>query len=366
MTRLRHATLYGAVLGLALIIGADRGFALEPGDFGQTLSGAYIGAPIAAPAPPGLYAALEMFDGPSGRGTGQDLGTTVSVPLWIPTFFWSSGYHILGANLAMELEVPFYQTASYPSSGTTLAGNGSGPPFGDTVWFDTIANTRITPFLLEWSLGNGWFAAPGLTLIVPDGSRYNGTLNPDYFTAEPRLSVAYLSKDWHLTANFLYDINTRSGGHTGTYSLIANTPFPGFGGVPGLGGTPAGPVVASIGNGYTSGQEAFLDVAATYQWGKFEIGPVAAFKWQTTSDSPGGGFTCAEVAALLGPTLGCGKATNISVGGLIGYNFGLVDVQAYATDSVYTKDDYGGWGIFGRLTFKLWGPEAPTNPMPTK
>ena len=352
MTRLRHATLYGAVLGLALIIGADRGFALEPGDFGQTLSGAYIGAPIAAPAPPGLYAALEMFDGPSGKGFGQDLGTTVSVPLWIPTFFWSSGYHILGANLAMELEVPFYQTAAYPSSGATLGGNGSGPPFGATIWFDTIANTRITPFLLEWSLGNGWFAAPGLTLIVPDGSRYNGTLNPDYFTAEPRFSVAYLSKDWHLTANFLYDINTRSAGHTGTYQIVANLP--------------PFPPLAGIGNGYTSGQEAFLDVAATYQWGKFEIGPVAAFKWQTTSDSPGGGFTCAEVAALLGPTLGCGKATNISVGGLIGYNFGLVDVQAYATDSVYTKDDYGGWGIFGRLTFKLWGPEAPTNPMPTK
>ena len=338
MTRLRNATLYGAVLGLALIIGADRGFALEPGDFGQTLSGAYIGAPIAAPAPPGLYGALEMFDGPSGKGAGQNKGTTVSVPLWIPTAFWSSGYRILGANLAMELEVPFYFTAAYAT--------GSGPP-APAIWFDTIANTRITPVLLEWSLGNGWFVAPGITLIVPDGSRYNGTLNPDYFTTEPRLSVAYLTKDWHVTANFLYDINSASAGHTGSYQIFA-------------------PAFAGIGNGYTSGQEAFLDVAATYQWGKWEIGPVAAFKWQTTSDTPGGGFSCAALALALPAGLGCGRAANTSVGGLIGYNFGLVDVQVYATDSVYTKDDYGGWGIFGRLTFKLWGPEAPTNPMPTK
>lgn len=355
MSRLRFVALSGAVAGLALVVGSGRSFALEPGDFGQTLSGAYIDAPIAAPAPPGLYSALEMFDGPSGRGFGQNNGTTVSVPLWIPTLFWSSGYHILGANLAMELEVPFYFTAAYPTSGTTLAGNSSGPPFGGTIWYDTIANTRITPVLLEWGLGNGWFVAPGMTFIVPDGSRYNGTLNPDYFTAEPRFSVAYISKDWHLTANFLYDINTRSDGHTGAYQIAAATLPPAL-----------GALIAGIGNGYTSGQEAFLDTAATYQWGKFEIGPVASFKWQTTSDSPGGGFSCAQLAALLPPTLGCGRAANISVGGLIGYNFGLVTAQVYATDSVYTKDDYGGWGVFGRFTFLVWSPEAPTKPMITK
>jgi len=318
-----------------------------------------FGAPIAAPAPPGLYSATDLFDGPSGRGTGQNQGTTVSVPMYIPSLFWSSGYQFLGANFAMELAQPFYFTAAYPSSGATLGGNGSGPPFGGTVWFDTIANTRITPVLLEWGLGNGWFVAPGITLIVPDGSRYNGTLNPDYFTAEPRFSVAYLSKDWHVTANFLYDINGRSTGHTGTYQIVANAPPVSL--VP-----PLAAAIAGIGDGYTSGQEAFLDVAATYQRGKFEIGPVASFKWQTTSDSPGGGASCAALALALPASLGCGRATNASVGGLIGYNFGLVDLQLWATDSVYNKDDYEGWGIFSRVIFKIWGPEAPAKPMMTK
>jgi len=190
-------------------------------------------------------------------------------------------------------------------------------------------------------------------------------LVPDYWTVEPRGGVAYVDQNWHFTANFKYDINGSSKGTMGTYSLIANTPFPGFGGVPGLSGTPLGPLVASIGNGYQSGNELFGDFALTALFGKLEIGPVASFKWQTTSDSPGGGFTCAQVAALLGPTLGCGRQVDINVGGLVGYNFGPVDFQVYITDSVKTQDDFGGWAIYTRMTWRLWGPDAP-KPMYTK
>jgi hypothetical protein len=128
---------------------------------------------------------------------------------------------------------------------------------------------------------------------------------------------------------------------------------------------PLATLINSFGNGYTSGQQAFLDVALTHTFGNWESAPVAFLKWQTTADSPGGGFTCAQVAAVLGPTLGCGKATNYSARALVGYNFGLVNWQVWATDSVYTQDDFGGWGIFTRLSFKLWGPDAP-KPMLTK
>jgi hypothetical protein len=53
---------------------------------------------------------------------------------------------------------------------------------------------------------------------------------------------------------------------------------------------------------------------------------------------------------------------------LVGYNFGLVDLQVWAVDSVYTRDDYAGSGIFSRLTFKIWGPDAapPSRPIFTK
>ena len=358
MTRLGTGTLCGAVAGLALLAGVDRGFAMEPGNFGQTLGGATIGAIIAAPAPPGVYTVLDTFIGPAGVGVGQNLGTTVSVPLWGPTLYWSTGWQFLGANVAGALVQPFYYVAAFPTNGATLGGNGSGPPFGGTIWFETTANTLFTPLILQWTLGHGWFADLGVTLIAPDGSHYNGTLNPDYWTVEPRGGIAYVDQNWHFTANFKYDINGASAGHTGTYQIVANLPPVSF--VPPLANT-----IIGIGNGYTSGQELFGDFALTHLFGKFEFGPVASIKVQTTNDTPGGGFTCTQVALLLGQTLGCGKAENIAVGALGGYNFGPVDWQVWITDSVYAQDDFKGWGIYNRLTYKLWGPDAP-KPLITK
>jgi hypothetical protein len=361
MSRLGMGTL--AVAGLALAAGADRGLAMEPGNFGQTLQGATIGAVIAAPAPPGVYIVLDTFLGPNGTGVGQHLGTNVTVPLWGPTLYWSTGWQFLGANVAGAVVQPFYYTAAFPTNGATLGANGSGPPFGNTVWFETTGNTLITPVILQWTLGHGWFADLGVTFIAPDGSTYNGTLNPDYFTVEPRGGVAYIDKDWHFTANFKYDINATSKGHTGTYQIAANLPFP-----LGFGGTPLAATIAGIGNGYRSGNELFGDFALTHIFGKLEIGPVASFKVQTTADSPGGGFSCAQLAAILPANLGCGKASNVSVGGLVGYNFGPVDWQVWITDTVSATDEFKGWGIYTRLTYKLWGPDAPApaKPMYTK
>jgi hypothetical protein len=136
----------------------------------------------------------------------------------------------------------------------------------------------------------------------------------------------------------------------------------------GFGGTPLASTIAGIGNGYRSGNELFGDFSLTYQFGKLEVGPVAYFKAQTTSDSPGNGFTCAQLSGVLGlpANLQCGKATNVGVGGLVGYNFGPVNWQVYVTDTVAEQDDFRGWGIYTRLTYKLWGPDAPAKPLITK
>lgn len=350
----RTRALCNAVAALAVIscteIWSEQALAMEPGNFGQTLAGATIGEAIAAPLPPGIY----IFSDSSiaqGNGVRQNFGTSQAIPRWDPGIYWSSGFQFLGANWTMSVVQPFYYAAQYPTNGATLGGNGFGPPFGGTVWFETIANPQLTPILGQWSFGNGWFAAAGLTLIPQIGSRYNGTLNPDYFTTEPRAAIAYISPDWHVTANLKYDINGASTGHTGTYQIIANAPPVIFN--PALAAT-----IASFGAGYRSGQELFLDVAATRVLGKFEIGPVASFKWQTTSDRPGSGFTCAQVQAVLGPTRSCGKASNASVGGLVGYDFGPADLQVWATDSFSAQDDFKGWGVFTRLSFRVWAPDT--------
>ena len=361
MQSFRASALCGAAVAAVALAWSNPGHAYEPGDFGQYLSGNNIGAMIAAPPPPGLYGVLDTFVAPRGTGTGQNLGNSTTSFLFAPTLFWSTGYKFLGANVSMAVVQPFLETAVYPTNGASLGGNNSGPPFGGTVWFDNIENTQLTPLFLQWTLGQGWFAGTAMTFIIPDGSRYNGTLNSDYFSYQPRAFLAYANKDWHISANFRYDINTSSAGHTGAYQIAANLPFP-----LGFGGTPLSATVAGIGNGYRSGDVAFLDAAALYQYKRWELGPVASFKYQTTDDRPGGGFTCASLRASLPTSLQCGKSENVAIGGLVGLDLGVVHMQAWLTDTVHTKDDFGGLGVYSRLVFPLWAPDAPTRPLITK
>jgi hypothetical protein len=63
----------------------------------------------------------------------------------------------------------------------------------------------------------------------------------------------------------------------------------------------------------------------------------------------------------------CGKSESVAIGGLVGLDLGLAHLQAWVTDSVHTQDDFGGLGIYSRITFKLWGDEPPpSKPMYTK
>jgi hypothetical protein len=351
MAALGTRSLFGMAAALVMVVGSEPGFAIEPFDFGNTLQGATVGFPIAVPPPPGVYGLLETLIAPNASGVGQFNGYSVSAFLWAPELVWSSGYQILGGNFTMAVVQPFFDTAVYPT-------NDVGPPFEPTtIWTQNISNTIWTPALLQWRLAPEWFAAAGFTFIAPDGSRFNGTNTPDYWTFEPRAALAYITKDWHLSANFKYDFNTTSAGHSGAYqTLAAAVP------IPSLAAT-----IASFGYGYTSGQDAFLDLTAAYQYGKWEFGPIATFKWQTTSDTPGSGFTCAQVAAITtatGHPLPCGVAENYSLGGVAGYDFGPARLQVWVTDAVHAQDDFLGWAVYTRLTFKIWGPETP--PMSTK
>jgi hypothetical protein len=175
-------------------------------------------------------------------------------------------------------------------------------------------------------------------MYIPDGSRYNLTANPDYWTFEPHGAVSYLAGGWDLTAHFLYDFNTASAGHSSPFA-----------------GTPA----AIFGMGYRSGDQAFLDVTATKKYGKWEIGPVAYFEWQTTPDQPGGGFTCAQMQAIT--TVACGRATDYALGGLIGYDFGPVALKMIMTESFFHADELGGFALWTKLSIPLSANEAPAS-----
>jgi hypothetical protein len=326
MEGLRRKIICSAIVILANGSIPDQIVARELGDFGQYQRGVTIGDPIALVLPPGLYFENTSLFAPQALGYGQYHGIKVEGVLEVPTVVWSTGWNFLGANVSMYLSQPAYNL-------TTWNAATPGPPFTGATFYPERANTWITPLALSWNLGNGWFANTGFALHVPDGTSYSNTTNPDYLTYEPHVALTYFADGWNLTANFVYDINTASAGHTGVFE---RTPL------------------AAFGRGYRSGDEAFLDLTATKKIGKWEIGPVAYFAWQTIQDRPGGGFSCPALAATTQSLITCGRTTDYAIGGLLGYDFGPVALKTYLTDSVYTRDSVGGLAVWTKLAFKFW------------
>jgi hypothetical protein len=272
-------------------------------------------------------------------GYGQDAGAKTYAALEVAILAWSPGWNFLGANVLMSVTEPVFGVDLY---GAAVSGTAVGPPFTGTTFYPTVHNMAFNPLTLSWNLGQGWFTSAGLTVFAPDGSMYQGTLNPDYWTVEPRFAISYLGGGWDLTANLIYDFNGTSCGITGP-----------MGGIP---------TFAPYANGYHSGDQTFVDVTATKRLGKWEIGPVATFEWQPTSDAPGSRLSCAQMAAASAGSLTCGRANEIALGGLVGYDFGSTVLQLFVTDSVYATDAISGLAIWSRLSFRLWAPDPPNGP----
>ncbi len=344
MTRLKRLFIGGATAALLATGAVSQAFAEEPGSFQNRLEGATIGLPMGAAAPPGLYTGLESAylglanfghaGGTSGNWSNLFGGTSVGLPAVAQAapLLWSTGYNFLGASYSMAAVVAFYtyETCGFPSSTdpncqTTIGG---GFVFANPTW---------TPINLSWNLGGGWFTSLGFNFMAPIGTRFTPTAaqiagpNPDYWTLEPTFAVSYLGNNWVLSGNFFYDFNTRS---TGPCCLLG------------------APTV----NSYNNGDTFYGDLTALYKFGKWSIGPVGYFEVQTTNDSiggPGGAALCATF---------CGDYSNVAIGGLVGYDFGPVDLQVWVTDVVESRNAPAGVGslwVWTRLGFRLWAPEAP-------
>jgi hypothetical protein len=203
------------------------------------------------------------------------------------------------------------------------------------------ANTTFNPITLSWNLGGGWFVSGSFNFMAPDGTRSSAVLttpNPDYWTLEPAFAISYLSGTWNITGNFFYDINGPTQGHCCVGAAA-----------------PSGVILPGLGE--TSGNLFYGDLHALYKMGKWSFGPVGAFEFQTTDDT---GSACTNaVSSALGV---CNRFGYAQIGGLVGYDFGPVDLQVWVTDGIWSQNAAGGAGtieVYTRLGFKLWGPEAP-------
>jgi hypothetical protein len=319
---------------LAAVVLPEQGVAHNPQDFGQYMRGSTMGDPVAATPPPGVYFENTTLFAPEIVGNGQVAGLKVDAIVDIPVLVWSPGWRFFGASFLAYAAQPAFNLTAWLSTA-------SGVPNTPAQFFPTLHNTYVNPVELSWNLGGGLFVSGAFGVYIPDGSRYDLTANPDYLTFEPHAAVSYLAGGWDLTAHFLYDFNTASAGHSSPFAKTPAAPF---------------------GMGYRSGDQAFLDLTATKKYGKWEIGPVAYFEWQTTSDQPGGGFSCAQMLAAT--TVSCGRATDYALGGLIGYDWGPVAVKMLLTDTFYHSDELGGFAMWTKISFPLSTTDAPASKPP--
>jgi hypothetical protein len=339
MTRLKKIAVAG-IAALAISGAASSAWAEEPLTFQNRLTGATAGLPLGALPPPGLYTGITTaylgMVGQSGKSTGNFIpgGPNFQLPavanavpiLYVP------GWNFLGATYAMSAVQAFYVFTTCGIAGATGCGLGSSASQPISGGGFVFANTLFNPITLSWNLGGGLFTSLAFNFMAPDGTKSGGpagmlsTPNPDYWTLEPAFAVSYLGNNWVLSGNFFYDINTKSQG-----TCCGTT-------------------------GITSGNLFYGDLTALYKFGKWSLGPVGAFEVQTTADTgPGCG-------TFVGGQAFCANYSSADIGGLVGYDFGPVDLQVWASVRVAAQNaaqGTGGVNVWTRWGFKLWGPEAP-------
>jgi hypothetical protein len=351
MTRLKSLAVGAAAAALIMAGATSKSFAVEAGTF-QYLAGGTIGIPAGAAAPPGLYTGVTFWQGLFGGMTGNQGGTLPSqtahglglqAQAAVVPLVWSTGWNFLGASYSVAVIQPFVIAAAGSDNGIlgTTSGNPSctSAPLGTSfcAWQNILINTIWQPINLSWKLGGGWFVSTYFSFQGPDGTRAAGSANPDYWTLAPGAAISWLSPNWNLSLNMVYQIYTASSGVNGAS----------------LAGTIWAP-------GYTNGNQFAGDWHALYKLGKWEFGPVGYFVWQTTADTAGGTGCTGLAASALHSGNGCAYQDFVGFGGLVGYDFGPVDLQVWATDTVWSQNTAeAGWTIWTRFGFRLWAPEAP-------
>ena len=116
------------------------------------------------------------------------------------------GCHLLGLGGASLL---FYTTCGVNASGNCNGGIRSRA----AAWCTPTPSGSRSTCRGNWAAAGSFGTAFSFT--GPDGSRNGGqfTPNPDYWTFEPSIAFSYLGKNWVASANFFYDINTKSTGN---------------------------------------------------------------------------------------------------------------------------------------------------------
>ncbi len=142
-------------------------------------------------------------------------------------------------------------------------------------------------FLLAHDFGNGFNAA----IIAGPRGADNFTNAGRGAIADLRASISYVKNGYNFTVTANYGGNLGGRGST-----VSPTAFD---------------------------DNIFIDYTATKKFGKFELGVVGSYETDITGPLP--------------------RQRSLSVGGLVGYDFGKFTLQTYVTREVFVRQ--GGWGL---------------------
>jgi hypothetical protein len=242
-----------------------------------------------------------------GIGVDPLIDRTESAGVEIPLFIWSTGWNFFGASYAAAAGAIFEDIG-----------------FHQTSYLRGVYNPFIEPLILSWDLGNGFHVSFGENIYLPINSEVapNSSV-PGVFTSaasfEQRVAVSYLAYDWVLSANGIFGIQTND---------AAGVKAPDY---------------------------ANLDVTAAHKFGKWTLGFDGYGAWDLETTG------IAEKQA---------RGEAIGVGGLLAYDFGVVNVAVEATHQVVThgttnlpRDDTRVWTI---VQIPIWTPPAAAAPVVAK
>jgi len=226
----------------------------------------------------------------------------------IPVVAWSTPWQLLGARLQFLVATPVVEVGVQNSN-----------------YHSGVYNPLVSG-QLAWDLGNGW----GFSYLLGAYFGVNSPVAFDSTSLNQRFALSYTGNGWNLTANAIWGIQ---------FDSVTNC-------------NPAFNPAFSVGPCSINPNFLNVDLTATKKFGKWEIGPVGYYSTDLNS-----------------PLAGYQKQSQFAVGGLVGYDFGPVILQAYLTTDVYEKN-YGGHDtrFWARIILPLGNPFATASavPYPTK
>jgi hypothetical protein len=239
---------------------------------------------------------------------GDTIGLAVGVPL-------PEGFHL--GNTTTEqcddtspketcflVDVPILiWTTPWTIFGARLQGN-FGPLVPIRFNSGPHASGLFNPFgaaQLIWDLGNNW----GFSYLLGGYKKSDHEVAFSSGSLNQRWGLSYTGNGWDLTANLIWGIQ---------FDHVTNRPQL----------SPC-PVSAAYPDNGCNPNFLNLDLTATKRFGKWELGPVGLYS--TDLNAP--------VAAYQ-------KQSQFALGGLVGYSFDRLVLQAYVTRDVYEKN-YGSY-----------------------